>query len=488
MKASALIFPNQLFHEHPALKRASDAWLYESPKFFTDFAFHKQKLILHRASMKAYAAKLQHKIHVRYAELKSFPTLGKVLADMRKHGCTEVHVADPADHALSLALVKAAKIAKLKLVIVESPTFLLSAKEAASMLGGASPVGMATFYAKMRKKFGVLIDKAGGPLGGAWSFETENRKRLPKSAPIPELHYPNRCETAAEAFTYVEKNFRRNPGHTEGFQYPMTHDDAAQWLEDFLRHRLAEFGDYEDAIAHNEHTLFHSMLSPLMNIGLLTPNQVLEATLRHARRHPIRLNCLEGFIRNVLGWREYTRAHYLKHGEVQRGMNFWKHKHKISKSFVNGTTGLLPIDTTIGKVLETAYCHHTERLRLLANFLLLSETDPNEVYTWFMANFIDAADWAVVPNVYGLSQFADGGLMVAKPLIASSNYIRNMSDYPGGEWEKILDALFWRFLSRHPEALTLSPSLDALFEQMKKSPDRLKKHIEVAEDFLKKSK
>ncbi|MEI7740890.1 MAG: cryptochrome/photolyase family protein [bacterium] len=486
MSFAALIFPHQLFAEHPAQKGAKSTWLYESPHFFTRFKFHKQKLILHRASMKAYASKLQHKVHVRYADIKSFPTLALVLKDIRKHGYREVHIADVHDFALAEEITREIKKAKLKIVTHNSPAFLLSTRETASMLGGNPHVQMSAFYAKMRKKFGVLIDKKGEPVGGSWSFENENRKRLPKSAPIPELHYPNRCETAHEAFDYVEKNFRRHGGHTEGFMYPTTHTEAAAWLEDFLRHRLAEFGDYEDAIAEGEHALFHSLLSPLLNIGLLTPRQVLDATLHHARRHPIRLNSLEGFIRQILGSREFTRAIYANHGKELPEMNSLHNQRKLSKAFISGTTGIIPVDLTIKKVMETAYCHHTERLTVLGNFLLLTEVKPKLIHAWFMENFIDAAEWAVVPNVFAQSQYVDGGSITTKFHLTSSNYIRNISDYPSGEWEKIMDALFWRFLSRHDEILKAQPRLASLFEQMRKSPERLKKHIELADGFLKK--
>lgn len=187
----------------------------------------------------------------------------------------------------------------------------------------------------------------------------------------------------------------------------------------------------------------------------------------------------------VTGWREFIRGVYELKGRDQRTINFWKFRRKIPRSFYNGTTGILPVDTVIKKVLNTGYCHHIERLMVLGNFMLLCEFDPDEVYRWFMELFIDSYDWVMVPNVYGMSQFADGGIMSTKPYISSSNYLRKMGDFSGGDWESLWDALFWRFMSSHPDFFNRNPRMRMLLKTFGKKPDYEKNKIfSIAEDYL----
>jgi deoxyribodipyrimidine photolyase-related protein len=287
------------------------------------------------------------------------------------------------------------------------------------------------------------------------------------------------------ARNYVSLKFHGHPGETSRFLYPVTHDAAQSWLKDFLTHRLGHFGDYQDAISAREPYLFHSLLSPLLNIGLLTPQQVLEATLAFAKEHPVPLNSLEGFVRQVLGWREYVRAVYLLAGEQQRAGNFWKHHRDLPGAFYTANISIPPVDTIIRRLLATAYAHHIERLMVLGNFMLLAEIDPGAVYRWFMEMFIDAYDWVMVPNIFGMSQFADGGLIMTKPYVSSSHYLLKMSDYPAGPWCDIWDGLFWRFIEKHRDYFQKNPRLKPLVRILNRMPtDRLRELIGSAEEFL----
>ena len=230
--------------------------------------------------------------------------------------------------------------------------------------------------------------------------------------------------------SYVEGNFGNNIGELSEFQiYPTTFEESEEWLQQFFEFRFFEFGVYEDAIVKEESFLNHSVLSPLINVGLLCPKKVIKEAVVFADKNGIPINSLEGFVRQILGWREFIRGVYEVKGIEERTKNFWQHSRKIPQSFYNGTTGILPIDNTIKKVLKTSYAHHIERLMILGNFMLLCEFDPDEVYQWFMELFIDAYDWVMVPNVYGMSLFADGGLMSTKPYISSSNYIKKTVSY-----------------------------------------------------------
>ena len=223
----------------------------------------------------------------------------------------------------------------------------------------------------------------------------------------------------------------------------------------------------------------------MLNIGLISPEEVVESVLEYAKAHNIPINSTEGFIRQIIGWREFIRGIYEVKGVEERTRNFWGFTRKIPESFWRGETGILPVDVTIKKVLQTGYCHHIERLMVLGNFMVLCEFDPDEVYRWFMELFIDSYDWVMVPNVYGMSQFADGGLMSTKPYISGSNYLIKMSDYPKGDWQEIWDGLFWRFMHVHRDFFQQNPRLGMLVGTFDKM-DREKKeeHLVVAERYL----
>ena len=248
---------------------------------------------------------------------------------------------------------------------------------------------------------------------------------------------------------------------------------------------MNDFGAYEDAIVKNESILFHSVLTPALNVGLLTPQQIIDKTFELHKKLNFPLNSLEGFIRQIIGWREFMRAIYLRESVKQRTKNAMGFTRKIPKSFYDGTTGIEPIDQTIKKILETGYCHHIERLMVLGNFMQVCEFDPDEVYRWFMELFIDAYDWVMVPNIYGMSQYADGGMMTTKPYVSGSNYILKMSDYTKGPWCEVWDGLYWRYIDQHQELFAKNPRMSMIVNLVKKmEPQKLKTHRHKAEQFL----
>jgi deoxyribodipyrimidine photolyase-related protein len=225
-------------------------------------------------------------------------------------------------------------------------------------------------------------------------------------------------------------------------------------LAEFLKNKLELFGPYEDAITTEGSFLFHSILSPLMNIGLLTPQYVLEETLEYVKNNVTNLSSLEGFIRQIVGWREYIRAVYIYLGNKERNGNYFNSTLEIPESFWQGNTGIVPIDDTIKTSLKYAYAHHIPRLMIMGNFMNLCQFQPFEVYRWFMEMYIDAYDWVMVPNVYSMALYADGGLITTKPYISGSTYILKMSNYKKGEWSEIWDALFWNFVGQHYKLLS----------------------------------
>ena len=268
-------------------------------------------------------------------------------------------------------------------------------------------------------------------------------------------------------------------------RYPTTFLEAEQWLEIFLKDRFKLFGDYEDALVNNNHQLYHSLLSPLMNVGLLTPKHVIDQALKFADKHQIPINSVEGFVRQIIGWREFMNMVYFQIGNEQRTRNFWNFKRKLPASFWDGTTGIEPIDVIIKEILKTGYCHHIERLMVLGNFMLLCEFDPDDVYRWFMEMFIDSYDWVMVPNVYGMSQYADGGLTTTKPYVSGSNYIIKMSNYKKGEWSEIWDSLFWRFMDVHRTVMGKNMRIGMLIKSFDKMPqEKRERYYEVSDKFF----
>ena len=269
------------------------------------------------------------------------------------------------------------------------------------------------------------------------------------------------------------------------FGYPVSRADAQDWLQRFLNERLENFGVYEDAMLREESVLYHSVLSPLLNVGLLLPQDVLDQTLIAASNRSIPLNSLEGFVRQLIGWREFVRQVYVRAGRQQRTKNYWGFTRKIPRSFWEGTTGLHPFDTVVQRVLRTGYCHHIERLMVVGNLMLLCEFDPDEVYRWFMELFIDSYDWVMVPNVYGMSQFADGGMMTTKPYISGSNYLMKMGNWEKGDWQPVWDGLFWRFMHVHRDFFLQNPRLGMLVGTFDKMPaERQQMHLNNADRFL----
>ncbi|TFG74979.1 MAG: cryptochrome/photolyase family protein, partial [Flavobacteriales bacterium] len=288
------------------------------------------------------------------------------------------------------------------------------------------------------------------------------------------------------AYGYVALYFPGNPGQLdEQPLYPTNDGSTYQWFDQFLKTRFHGFGDYEDAIVADASILNHSILTPMLNVGLITPDEIVNSSLTYAREHKVPLNATEGFIRQIIGWREFIRGVYESKGREERLKHFWGFDRKMPLSFYEGTTGIDPIDQTIKKVLKTGYCHHIERLMVLSNFMMLCELDPDAVYRWFMELFIDAYDWVMVPNVYGMSQFADGGLMSSKPYISGSNYLMKMGDYKKGDWQVIWDGLFWRFMHLHRDFFERNPRMGMLVKMFDKmSEEKRLCHLNEGNTFL----
>lgn len=488
MSAVSLVFPHQLFENNPALQKSRPVFLVEEFLFFKQFSFHKQKLVFHRASMMVYFSFLQREgYRVTYLEAcDENADVRNLLADLKKQGVKEIHYTDVTDCWLQQRLQTKANQLNLNLITYDSPLFVLTRGEMKTYFENRKRFYQTDFYIHQRKHYKILVDEKLQPVGGQWTYDAANRLKYPKGKVPPPIHFPEPNPFWLEAKKYVEQNFGTNYGEVSlNFIYPTTFDESRAWLSQFFRQRFAEFGDYEDALVTHENILHHSVLTPMMNVGLLTPMEVLEGAIAFADQHDIPLNSLEGFIRQILGWREFIRGVYETKGVQERTTNHWNFTRKIPDSFWKGSTGIPPIDETIKKILATGYAHHIERLMVLGNFMLLCEFDPDEVYKWFMELFIDSYDWVMVPNVYGMSQFADGGLMATKPYISGSNYLIKMGDYKKGSWQVIWDGLFWRFLDKHRDFFLKNPRLSMLVKTFDNMPkEKQEAHLGAADAYL----
>lgn len=476
-----LIFPHQLFADNKRLARNKHVLLVEDALYFSQYAFHQQKLILHRASMRMHADFLRKaRIDVHYLDTDDVPTMTAVVEHAKRLNADRVHLIDPVDDWLDRRVTREVKKAGLRLIRHDTPMFLTSPLDLEEYFADRR-MFMASFYTERRKRLDILMQD-GQPVGGKWSFDAQNRKKLPRGLQPGPLWQPAANEFVGEATAYVAAKFANNPGVAANFKYPVTYRDARRWLQEFVEKRLPCFGDYQDAISTQDSALFHSVLTPMLNIGLLTPREVLDAVLSAEN---IPLNSLEGFVRQIIGWREFVRAAYILKGRRQRTRNFWKHQRALPSAFWEARTGIDPIDVVIGRVLEHAYAHHIERLMILGNFMQLSGFRPDDVYRWFMELFIDAYDWVMVPNVYGMALYADGGLISTKPYVAGSNYVRKMSDFKQGPWCETWDGLFWTFIDQHRRFFDANPRIGPLVSHLDRMPrEKYQLHRDRAREFL----
>lgn len=448
-EAICLVFPQQLFELHPAFAHASEFWLVEDELFFKQLPFHRKKLAFHRASMNYYAELLRSKgkrvVHFHHNQAD----LSNIFADLKKQ-CQSVHIVDPTDFLLEKRIRRFASQNDLTIRWYENPSFLNSREQNQELLpANAKRFLMADFYKKQRQRLGILLAPDGQPIGGRWSFDTENRKALPKHMSLPGFPiYQSAWADKAKEEILVE--FPDNSGDPDLACYPVTHQEAKAALTFFVAHNLALFGPYQDAFSTQSCYVFHSNLSTAINAGLLLPREVITAVTEAYAQGKVEIESAEGFLRQVIGWREFIRAVYENAGVKQRTTNAMNHERKLDWQQIGGLSFM---QGTQQKLEQHAYAHHIERLMLLGNFFFLSEFHPDEVYRFFMTHFMDAYDWVMVPNVYGMSQYADGGLMTTKPYFSSSNYLKKQGFKTDTDGAALFDALFWHFVDKHQERL-----------------------------------
>ncbi|MBF2077677.1 MAG: cryptochrome/photolyase family protein [Synechococcales cyanobacterium T60_A2020_003] len=480
MTVGVWVLGDQLWAGQSALKSCDDQYpvlLIESLDYARQRRYHAQKLVLVWSAMRHFADELRTEgWPVTYAVEDDFLT--PLRAWIQAEGITELRVMEPSDRPFQTMLE--ALDLPCTLTILPNNHFLWSRDEFRQWAGDRKRLLMESFYREGRKRFQILMEGQ-DPIGGQWNLDKENRKP-PKgtlNTPKPQWFEPD--EMTQSVIERV-KTAVNTYGQIEPFHWAVTRTQALQVLDTFIQTRLETFGPYQDAMVTGEDTMWHALVSPYLNLGLLHPMEVLDAVEQAFHDQDFPLNSVEGFIRQVLGWREYMHGlyHYTDADYPQR--NWFEHQHPLPEFFWDASqTDMNCLHQTLAQVERTGYAHHIQRLMVLANFALIAGLKPQEVESWFHAAFIDAHDWVMQPNVIGMGLFADGGMLASKPYAASANYINKMSDYckgcaydkgdRAGEHACPFNTFYWDFLDRHRGRLQSQGRMSFILKNLDKMPD-----------------
>jgi len=448
----------------PGLDRV---WMAEVVGESTHVWSHKQRIVLFLAAMRHFAMGLREKgLVVDYHELdEGIASLGEGLREaVKSMNPQKVILVEPGEWRVRKAIEEQCAASKVALEIRIDRHFLCSIEEFRQHQSGRKELRMEYFYREMRKRTGVLMED-GKPLGGDWNFDKENRKSFgkegPKQVPKPPPALPD--EVTTRVIKLVETRFSKHPGKLDHFPWPVTRDHARHSLKRFIQEALPFFGDYQDALWTDEPFLFHSLISSSLNLKLLNPREVIEAAEQAYRERQAPLAAVEGFIRQILGWREYVRGVYWLHMPDYVDRNALSADQNLPEFFWTGETPLHCLRQAIGQTLEFGYAHHIQRLMVTGLYTLLLGVRPKVVHEWYLAVYVDAVEWVELPNTLGMSQYADGGVMASKPYCASGSYINRMSNYckscpcnpaeAAGEKACPFTTLYWDFLLRNEDRL-----------------------------------
>jgi deoxyribodipyrimidine photolyase-related protein len=504
-----LVLPHQLFDQQLGTDANTLFVLLEHDLMFRQYRFHAHKLVLHRASMDRFARRLRERgvevvVLRSEAARTSRDQLAQLIREQQPRQVTWFDVVDDwLEQDLFAGLADGGYTMRRE-DLLETPNFLTTRAQIDDWFAN-NPSRMQDFYVWQRRRLRVLLTDAGEPLGGRWSFDTENRRKLPKGYRPPTvgrfvghavLQRPGMFDLDAllesdeplaepdvegardveRAIAWVRAEFPNAPGDPQLFAWPTSGEEARRHLAEFAEERLNDFGPYEDAISTEHPFINHGLLTAALNVGLLDPRDILRAVFA-AASDATPLASLEGFVRQIIGWREYMRATYRTHGRHMRTSNRLDHQNALGDGWWDATTGLMPVDMVISRVLATGYAHHIERLMVLGNAMSLLRIHPDDVYEWFMGLFIDAYDWVMVPNVYAMSQFAAGEEITTKPYVSGSNYLRKMSDLPPGQWTADWDSLYWAYIADHREVLRANPRMEMIVSHLDSmDPHTLEEH------------
>ena len=477
-------------------ERALDlVWMAEVDNESTHVWSHKARIVLFLSAMRHFRDALRKKgINVDYRELDATGNRGNFAdefsAAVAKYKPQRIKLVEPGEWRIRNLFLTRADELDVELDLLPDDHFLCSPEEFAEHARGKKQLRMEYFYREMRRRHGVLMN-GDEPLGGDWNFDSANRKPFGKSGPQSLPHQrgfrPDAITKAMMAL--VEKRFPDHPGSLSKFDWAVTARQAKQVLSDFIHNRLPCFGDFQDAMWTDEPYLYHSRLSAALNLKLINPRDVIRAAEAAYQDGSAPLNAVEGFIRQILGWREYVRGIYWLNMPDYLQRNALQARQPLPDFYWTAETDMNCLRQTIGQTLEYGYAHHIQRLMVTGLFALLMGVDPRAVHEWYLAVYVDAVEWVELPNTLGMSQFADGGLMASKPYVATGKYIQRMSNYCDGcKFDPALavgdnacpfTTLYWDFLKRHEEDLSSNARMSLQLANMRRKSADEKKAISV---------
>ncbi len=473
---SVWVLGDQLLPRHAALEEAVErvgrenvrVVFVESIERIRQLPYQKKKLVLLLSAMRHYAERLREQGYtVDYVHADGFGEGLKQHVEREQSQALITMAASEYD-TRQWQQEELEKELGVPVTIVHGSQFLVEQYNPIPNPQPGKRYVMENFYRAMRKHFGILLEGDGSPVGGQWNYDKLNRESLPEAfdAPEPPAFEPDAI--TREVMALIEES-EHGVGSTSNFALPVTHEQAQTLFDAFITNRLAEFGPYEDAMSTRESGLYHSQASAYMNIGLLDPMDMIQAAEGAYRNGQVSINSVEGFVRQIMGWREYMYWQYWQQMPGLRTANGWHGTRKMPLMFWTGKTEMNCISHVAGRVLESGYNNHIERLMVVCNFCLLAGIIPAEVAEWFLACYFDAYDWVVLPNVVGMGMNSDGGYTATKPYIASANYINRMSDYcegcrfsprqRTGPGACPYNFLYWNFLIKNEEKLRANPRL-----------------------------
>lgn len=474
-----VVFGDQLDHQSAAFdgfdSKCDAVWMAEVDYEAKHVWSHKQRIAIFLAAMRHFRDELREKgREVIYTELESQKMTdrfsSRLTTDLKDRRAQKVIVVRPGEWRVLKGLEKVCKDLGVELELREDSHFYTTPADFEQHAKGRKSLRMEYFYREQRKRFGVLMED-GKPSGGYWNFDKENRGSFGKSGPeSPNTGPSHRNDATTEAvLELVAKRFADHPGSLDSFAWPVTREAAKRDLRKFIETRLPAFGQFQDAMWTEEPWLYHSLLSTSLNLKLLNPREVVDAAERAYRDGGAPIAAVEGFIRQILGWREYVRGIYWMHMPEYIDRNAMAAEGALPNFYWTGETELECLKQSIGQTLEHGYAHHIQRLMVTGLYALLLGVDPKRLHEWYLAVYVDAVEWVELPNTLGMSQYGDGGLMASKPYIATGSYINKMSNYckhcPKNPKKRTGDdacpftVLYWDYLMRHEKKLRGNPRM-----------------------------
>jgi deoxyribodipyrimidine photolyase-related protein len=435
---------------------------------------HQQKIALVLSAMRHFAARLDARgVRVHYSRLDDPANTQSLAGEVARVAAAlkpdRIVCTHPGEWRVLQDMRAWEKATGVPVEIREDTRFLCTLDRFRRWAGERKQLRMEFFYREMRRESGFLMEAPDEPTGGQWNFDHDNREALPREVrpPAPRRFPPDAI--TREVMDLVAREFGGHFGALEGFAWPVTAEDAQAALDDFVARRLPDFGRFQDAMAEGEPTLFHALIGAALNVGILDPRDACAAAERAYRQGRAPLNAVEGFVRQILGWREYVRGLYWLRMPGYRDTNALEARRKLPWFYWSGETRMACLRAAIGQTREMAYAHHIQRLMVTGNFALLAGLDPAEVNEWYLVVYADAYEWVELPNTHGMALFADGGVMASKPYAASGAYINRMSDHCRGCAYDVKAAtgaracpfnfLYWDFIARHAERMAKNPRM-----------------------------